>query len=698
MKKKISSILLALALSLGVLSSSVIPATESRAADTVSVSYDVKYGQLEARILVKIMNEAIKLSKDKVPFVTLNELEMDYGLEAAAITRSAEIAIYNPTFKPTETPVRPNGTAYDTAYANPSEVGEHYELRLGDVDPKKLLGSTSTGDTDTTNIDPSALIDQIGTDAIINILVKGYKYIGIGHVTDDADVHYWVIEFSQKPTGAASTNGTNRKVTVTNPILKTYIKERKLKLGDATKTMYIGDQADLPKATGNLITNDAFHTDDRPAVVHCGTPTWSSSDAAVVSVSGNTKAVANKKGEATLTASATVAEGPGTGSYTVNVAGERIHVSSITLDHTKLTMAPADTITIKATISPSNATDPSIKWSSSNVIVASVAPDTQDSTKCAVAAISEGTAIITATTNDGSKTATCQINVSKDGSVHVDSIKISNEEITLYEGGSGFQLSASVYPDDAVDKRLTWETNDKSICQVSTTGYVTPVNHGTAHITVTSVDKEKSAYCIVTVKKGQRIPATSLKLNIESTKLIAGSVTNVSVDVTPKESTDILTWSTSDPNVASLKVADDWKSAVLTAGVSGEATIFVKSPDGVATSIHVIVRTAEEQAAIDAKKEAAKAAKTAVKKLKAGKKKMTVTVKPSKVAGVTIKYQIQYRVAGGKWKKTNSAKTSKTISNLKTGKKYNVRVRTYASVDGEKCYGAWSKAKSVKVK
>lgn len=90
-------------------------------------------------------------------------------------------------------------------------------------------------------------------------------------------------------------------------------------------------------------------------------------------------------------------------------------------------------------------------------------------------------------------------------------------------------------------------------------------------------------------------------------------------------------------------------------------------------------------------------AKGKVKSVKAGKKK--VTVKWSKVAGANG-YQIKYVQSGKtKYKLVKSAKTvKKVVTKLKTGKKVKVKVRAYRSVNGKAVYGAWSSAKSKKVK
>jgi Fibronectin type III domain. len=93
-------------------------------------------------------------------------------------------------------------------------------------------------------------------------------------------------------------------------------------------------------------------------------------------------------------------------------------------------------------------------------------------------------------------------------------------------------------------------------------------------------------------------------------------------------------------------------------------------------------------------------AKASIKKVSApgsGKAKISW----SKVSGASG-YQIQVKKAGGKYKTaasvTKGSTVSKTISKLKAGKKYSVRVRAYKKIDSAKTYGAWSAVKTVKIK
>lgn len=83
-------------------------------------------------------------------------------------------------------------------------------------------------------------------------------------------------------------------------------------------------------------------------------------------------------------------------------------------------------------------------------------------------------------------------------------------------------------------------------------------------------------------------------------------------------------------------------------------------------------------------------------------KKQLTKMKTSYVSGYQVQYSTSSKFTSGTSKYANAkfskGRTTKTIKNLKSGKKYYVRVRTYKSVDGTKCYSSWSKTKSVKTK
>lgn len=108
---------------------------------------------------------------------------------------------------------------------------------------------------------------------------------------------------------------------------------------------------------------------------------------------------------------------------------------------------------------------------------------------------------VTASLNDAKPvTATATFVVTEDGGVvPVESVTLDKTELNLEEGASA-QLIATVKPDEATNKNVTWMTSDDKVAKV-VDGKVTAVAEGTATITATTVDGGKTATCVVTVEK-----------------------------------------------------------------------------------------------------------------------------------------------------------------------------------------------------
>ena len=215
--------------------------------------------------------------------------------------------------------------------------------------------------------------------------------------------------------------------------------------------------------------------------------TWTTSNSSVATVSGGV-VTANSAGTATITARA----GTYTATCSVTVV---VPVTGVSLNKTQTVVNRGSTETLTATVSPSNATNKTVNWTSSNTSVATVAKESSGSLNAIVSGKSDGTTIITVTTADGSYTATCTVTVKKP----VTSISISNTSLTLEPYGSA-TLSATAYPTDATNRTLTWTSSNSSVAQVSSTGTVTAYGVGTATITVTNADSGLYRTCTVTVE------------------------------------------------------------------------------------------------------------------------------------------------------------------------------------------------------
>ena len=165
-----------------------------------------------------------------------------------------------------------------------------------------------------------------------------------------------------------------------------------------------------------------------------------------------------------------------------------ISVERVTLSATSVSLETGETVQLEAAVFPEDATDPSVKWASSVISVASVSGGL-------VTALSAGETVITATA--GSISATCRVTVKAPEPPVVDVRAVTlDRKSRLLPLGSGFSLQATVMPADATEPSVEWTTSDEAVATVAD-GVVTPVAEGTAWITAQAGDHQ--ARCLVTV-------------------------------------------------------------------------------------------------------------------------------------------------------------------------------------------------------
>lgn len=288
---------------------------------------------------------------------------------------------------------------------------------------------------------------------------------------------------------------------------------------------------------------------------------WKSSDAATATVDNSGKVTAVKAGSATITVTTT--DGSKTATCSVTVTAKTVTVSGVALDHDKLDMTEGESSQLKATVSPDNASDKSVEWSSSDATVATV-----DGTG-KVTAVKAGTATVTVKTKDGGKTATCSVTVNQ---ISVESVTVEPAKAEVVEGNT-VQLKATVSPASA-NQEVEWSTSDSGIATVDADGLVTAIKPGTVYISVRSKNfNDKITSCEVVVK-----PDDSLKgiaFDASEIQLEAGQSRTLTVIYTPEYAANKnVSWSSSDPSVASVKDGN------VTGVKEGTATITATSEDG----------------------------------------------------------------------------------------------------------------------
>ena len=210
---------------------------------------------------------------------------------------------------------------------------------------------------------------------------------------------------------------------------------------------------------------------------------WSTSNQSVATVSNGTVTAVGEG-----TASIYAAAGGKTATCQVTVKWNVVYVTSVELDKYEAEMETGQDLTLTAIVKPDYATDKTVTWTSSDANIATV-----ENGK--VTAVAEGDVTIGATA--GNKTVTCQVTVKKKV-VDVTSVELDMTEAEI-ETRKDLTLTATVKPDDATDKTVTWTSSDANIATVEN-GKVTAVSEG--EVTVTAASGGKEATCVITVKPG----------------------------------------------------------------------------------------------------------------------------------------------------------------------------------------------------
>ena len=225
--------------------------------------------------------------------------------------------------------------------------------------------------------------------------------------------------------------------------------------------------------------------------------TWASSDEAVATVSEG-KVTGVKVGEAVITV--TTADGGKTAECKVTVTPKAIPVEEVSVDKAAVSIIEGESATVTVTITPPEATNKAVSFKSSDETVATVDAEGK------VTGVKAGKATITVTTEDGGKTAICEVTVTSK-EVKVTGVSLDQTSLTIAAGATG-KLTATVEPTNATNQNVTWKSSNTAIATVSATGEVIARAKGTATITVTTEDGSKTAKCNVTVTQ----PVTKIEI------------------------------------------------------------------------------------------------------------------------------------------------------------------------------------------
>lgn len=320
-------------------------------------------------------------------------------------------------------------------------------------------------------------------------------------------------------------------------------------------------------------TSETLEATVQPATTNIKDLTWTSSAPEIASVDQTGKVTAHKLGEADITV--TTVDGGHTAVCKVTVIQM---VTGVTLDKESASLRIGEeTLQLNAVVEPSDASDKSLLWTSSEPGVASV------SETGLVTPLAPGETVITVTTVDGEFSATCAVTVIQP----VISIALNETSININPDMT-FELVAQINPDNASDKTLEWKSSDETVATVDQNGVVTGVETGVgreAVITVTSKDSGVYATCIVRVTKD----VVGVELDCQYKRIEAGKEFQLTAIITPSDATNRnVTWKSSAEGVARVDAGGK-----VTAVAAGTAIITVTTEqNGYTATCKVVVRPA----------------------------------------------------------------------------------------------------------
>jgi len=246
-------------------------------------------------------------------------------------------------------------------------------------------------------------------------------------------------------------------------------------------------------------------------------------------------------------------------------------VTKIELNHTNEKVDVGSELLFTAKITPNDASNPNVIWSSSNTSVATI--DSGGYMK----AVGSGYAAILCKSESDGITAVCNVYV-KQG---VKEVVLSKSEISVRKGND-FYLSANILPDNADNKRYSWVSSDTRVATVDDSGHVKTLATGVVTISAIADDNGMIGKCIVTVTE----PVDSITLNSSAETLLKDSKFLIIPTVLPLDATDkSVVFKTSDPNVATVD-----SEGLVTAKKGGNCVITVTTNErGLVASCNITV-------------------------------------------------------------------------------------------------------------
>ena len=186
-----------------------------------------------------------------------------------------------------------------------------------------------------------------------------------------------------------------------------------------------------------------------------------------------------------------------------------IAVTGVSLDKSNETLTTSGaTLSLTATVAPTNASNQSVTWESSAPGVASVSGSGLTAT---VTPVTAGSATISVKTVDGNFTASCNVTVNA-AAVPVTGVSFSPDKDTVVLGSGNRTITATITPNTATNKTVTWESLTPTVATVTPgsglTATVNPLTVGDAVIQVKTADGNFTSNYRLHIKPAAGTPRT----------------------------------------------------------------------------------------------------------------------------------------------------------------------------------------------
>ncbi len=420
----------------------------------------------------------------------------------------------------------------------------------------------------TTKDNVSADIDQSPSDVPVSEMKNGCKVTFV-----DGNGNETVRNVPYFGSADAPSTASRKPTSYASYVFKGWEGNYEHVTGDVT-VRAVFDEIRNTKVTGVTITDSigsltvgesfVFKASVSPSGATVKDVKWSVSDSSIASVDSEGKVTAKKTG--TVRVTATSSDGGYTDTKTLVITSSADSVWSVSIDGGDVWLEVSKTGKLTATVEPSEAKDKSVTWKSNNESVAKI--DSEGN----IAAVSEGKAVVTVTTNDGGFTASVNVSVMKSSdNVWTVGIDGGDREIKVSEN---IKLNATVLPENAKNRNVKWSVSDDSVITIDQDGSIIGKKLGTATVTVKTEDG--GIEDTITVKVVPQ-PGQASYVTIRSADFIieAGKTTELTADVDPDALKKDVAWYSSDSTVLSV----DEKTGKVTAVKPGSVKITVITLD-----------------------------------------------------------------------------------------------------------------------